>query len=85
MSNDRREFIKLAVATAVAGAGLATTPAAAHANAQFKNIKALAFDFYGTVLDVFSGTNPMCEQLFPGKGNQLAQICHECTTMALTV
>src|ERR1700738_4041630 len=74
MSNDRRKFMKFAVATAAAGAAAATTPAAAQVNNQLKTIKALAFDFYGTVLDVFSATAPACEQLFPGKGNQLAQI-----------
>ena len=41
---------------------------------QFTHIKALAFDFYGTVLDVFSATAPAGEQLFPGKGIELAQI-----------
>src|SRR5262249_14579329 len=30
-------------------------------------------DAYGTLFDVFSVT-ALCEQLFPGKGNQLAQI-----------
>jgi 2-haloacid dehalogenase len=73
MPNDRRVFMKLA-GTVVAGAAVATTSATAQEPAQFKNIKALAFDFYGTVLDVFSATAPACEQLFPGKGNQLAQI-----------
>jgi 2-haloacid dehalogenase len=76
MSNDRREFMKLAGTTAlVAG----TVPAASSAAAQapvagrFKDVKALAFDAYGTLFDVFSVT-ALCEQLFPGKGNQLAQI-----------
>jgi 2-haloacid dehalogenase len=73
MPNDRRVFMKLA-GTVVAGAAVATTSATAQEPAQFKNIKALAFDFYGTVLDVFSATAPACEQLFPGKGNQLAHI-----------
>jgi 2-haloacid dehalogenase len=73
MPKDRREFMKLA-STVVAGAAVATTSATAQEAAQFKNIKALAFDFYGTVLDVFSATAPACEQLFPSKGNQLAQI-----------
>jgi 2-haloacid dehalogenase len=73
MSNDRREFMKLAVA-AGAGSAVAAIPVAAQATEQFKNIKALTFDFYGTCLDVFAATVPVCEQLFPGKGNQLAQI-----------
>jgi hypothetical protein len=32
-----------------------------------------AFDFYGTCSDIFAATTPPCEQLFPGKGAQLAQ------------
>jgi 2-haloacid dehalogenase len=74
MSNDRREFMKLAGATAAA-AGLvgAATPVVAQVAGQFKAIKALAFDAYGTLFDVFSVT-ALCEQLYPGKGNQLAQI-----------
>jgi 2-haloacid dehalogenase len=71
MSHDRRKFMKLAAAS---GAALAARPAAAQVDNQFRNVKALAFDFYGTVLDVFSATAPACEQLFPGKGTQLAQI-----------
>lgn len=74
MSYDRRDLVKLAVVAASTGAAGMTKPAAAQTGGQFKNVKALAFDFYGTVLDVFSATAPMCEQLFPGKGNQLAQI-----------
>lgn len=75
MSNDRREFMRKAGATAaVVGAALAAAPAAAQTAmpGQFKGIKALAFDAYGTLFDVFSVT-ALCEQLFPGKGNQLAQ------------
>src|SRR5206468_10070860 len=54
---------------------LAAAPAAAQTATpgQFKTIKALAFDAYGTLFDVFSVT-ALCEQLFPGKGNHLAQI-----------
>jgi len=37
------------------------------------NIKAFAFDAYGTLFDVFSVT-ALCDQLFPGKGNTLAQL-----------
>src|SRR5215204_6670327 len=74
MHNDRREFMALAGAAAtVAGAAVVATPASAQSVAQFTNIKALAFDAYGTLFDVFSVT-ALCEQLFPGKGNQLAQI-----------
>jgi 2-haloacid dehalogenase len=40
---------------------------------QFKSIKALAFDAYGTLFDVFSVT-ALCERLFTGKGGQLAQV-----------
>jgi 2-haloacid dehalogenase len=75
MPNDRREFMKLAAAGATAvGAAVVSTPAAAQPTEQFKNIKALTFDFYGTCLDVFAATTAPCEQLFPGKGAQLAQI-----------
>src|SRR5947209_15656063 len=74
MSSDRREFMKLAGAAAtVAGAALAATRAAAQTAGPFRGIKALAFDAYGTLFDVFSVT-ALCEQLYPGKGNQLAQI-----------
>src|ERR1700694_166281 len=76
MSKDRREFMKIAgAATTVVGAALAATPAAAQTAmaGQFKAVKALAFDAYGTLFDVFSVT-ALCEQLFPTKGNQLAQI-----------
>ncbi len=62
-------------AAAVTSAALATAPVAAQTAmaGQFKGVKALAFDAYGTLFDVFSVT-ALCEQLFPGKGNQLAQI-----------
>src|SRR3989441_5121923 len=76
MSNDRREFLKIAgAAAAVSTAVMATTSAAAQTagSVQFRGVKALAFDAYGTLFDVFSVT-ALCEQLFPGKGNQLAQM-----------
>jgi 2-haloacid dehalogenase len=75
MSRDRREFLKIAGTTAaVAGGVMGTSPADAQTAApgQFRGIKALAFDSYGTLYDVFSVTT-LCDQLFPGKGNQLAQ------------
>src|SRR5204862_5464853 len=71
MSHDRRDFFKVAAATAAATV-LAAAPAAAQTAGQFKGVKALAFDAYGTLFDVFSVT-ALCEQLFPGKGTQLAQ------------
>ena len=74
MPSNRRMFMKLAgAATAVAATAWAATPSGAQTSGQFKAIKALAFDAYGTLFDVFSVT-ALCEQLFPGKGNQLAQI-----------
>ena len=74
MPSNRRKFMKLAGATvAVVGTIWATAPAGAQTSGQFKAVKALAFDAYGTLFDVFSVT-ALCEQLFPGKGNQLAQI-----------
>jgi len=36
-------------------------------------IRVLAFDAYGTLFDVFSVT-ALCERLFPGNGNNLAQL-----------
>jgi 2-haloacid dehalogenase len=39
----------------------------------FGNIKALAFDAYGTLFDVLSVT-ALCEQLFPGNGAALARL-----------
>src|SRR5262249_20118605 len=73
MPSNRRTLLKLAGAvTAAAGAAWAA-PVGAQTSGQFRAIKALAFDAYGTLFDVFSVT-ALCEQLFPGKGNQLAQI-----------
>jgi len=75
MSTDRREFMKMVGATAAAvGAVSAASPAAADESAaRIKRVKALAFDAYGTLFDVFSVT-ALCEQLFPGKGSALAQL-----------
>jgi len=75
MLNDRREFMKVVgAASALAGVAQAAAPAAAQVvtPAQFREIKALAFDAYGTLFDVFSVT-ALCEQLFPDNGTQLAQ------------
>src|SRR5947207_857913 len=55
MSSNRREFMKMTAATAaIAGTAPAATPAAAQTTAQFKPIKALAFDAYGTLIEVIS-------------------------------
>jgi hypothetical protein len=63
VSNDRREFLKIAgttaaVAATVTGTAMGTTPAAAQTavSGQFRGVKALAFDAYGTLFDVFSVT-----------------------------
>jgi hypothetical protein len=41
--------------------------------ARIKNIRAFAFDAYGTLFDVFS-VAALCAQLFSEKGNALAQL-----------
>lgn len=76
MQNDRRQFVKVAAATAVAG--LTAAPAFAQTSVAegALGVKALVFDAYGTMLDVLSVTG-LCEQLFPGKGHQLAQTWRE--------
>ena len=58
MHTDRREFMKVLAATVVMQTS--TRPGA---------VKALVFDAYGTLFDVFSVTS-LCEQLFPGNGNE---------------
>ena len=75
MATDRRKFMKVVGATAaVAGAMSASgVGSATDSSARIKNIKVLAFDAYGTLFDVYSVT-ALCEQLFPGKGNALAQL-----------
>jgi 2-haloacid dehalogenase len=75
MTTSRRGFMRaLGVTAAAAGALSRPVPAvAADPAARVKNVKAFAFDAYGTLFDVFSVT-ALCEQLFPGKGNALAQL-----------
>lgn len=72
---DRREFMKVVGATAAVVGGMPASGvgSAAEAAARIKNVKAFAFDAYGTLFDVFSVT-ALCEQLFPGKGSSLAQL-----------
>ena len=81
METDRRDFIKaVSVATATAAAahtvsamGAAPGPAAsAQPPVRLDGIEAFAFDAYGTLFDVFSVT-ALCEELFPGHGDGLAQ------------
>ncbi len=75
MATDRREFMKVMGATAAAVGAMSASGVASAAEpaARIKSVKAFAFDAYGTLLDVFSVT-ALCEQLFPGKGNALAQL-----------
>jgi 2-haloacid dehalogenase len=67
--------MKVVSATAAAvGAGSATSPASGLQQAsQLSGIKALVFDAYGTLFDVFSVT-ALCEELFPGQGSAVAQL-----------
>ena len=56
--------------SALSASGAASTMQSA---AQTKRIKALAFDAYGTLFDVFS-VIALCDKLFPGNGSALAQL-----------
>ncbi len=76
MQQDRRQFVTAAAATAVAAVGAAPVLAQTPSAATPLGVKALVFDAYGTLLDVFSVTG-LCEQLFPGKGQQVAQSWRE--------
>ncbi len=81
MLTPRRDILKLlAVGGAVAGSGgfsersaAAEAPRAATARGtpDFKKIKGLAFDAYGTLFDVHSVID-LCEQLYPGQGSALS-------------
>jgi 2-haloacid dehalogenase len=42
-------------------------------NPETKDLNTIAFDAYGTLFDVYSVTS-LCEELFPGNGNALAQL-----------
>lgn len=66
MRQSRRQFVQAIGASAVVGTRM-------QAAAQSTGIRALAFDAYGTLFDVFSVT-ALCEELFPGRGGQLAQV-----------
>ena len=71
-SIDRRDFIKVAGAAGAVAAAMAPGAASAQ-GAGLRGIKALCFDAYGTLYDVFSVT-ALCEELFTGRGNALAQL-----------
>ena len=80
MKAGRRYFIKTAGVTAavtahaVSAAGvLPGAPATAQLADRLEGIEAFAFDAYGTLFDVFSVT-ALCEELFPGNGDGLAQL-----------
>ena len=69
MKTGRRAFIGTLGAGA---AGVAAARAAAFQPEPAEGIEAFAFDAYGTLFDVFSVT-ALCEELFPGNGDALAQ------------
>ncbi len=77
METGRRAFVKAVSATAagaapIAGAGIVRASAATQPGNAVAGIEAFAFDAYGTLFDVFSVT-ALCEELFPGSGDALAQ------------
>lgn len=73
MANKQGKFIKTGSAAAAEATTGSPSTSAAEPAVRIKNIKAFAFDAYGTLFDVFSVT-ALCERLFPGKGNTLAQL-----------
>lgn len=75
MHVDRRRFVTALGAATGASVMEASTFGAqsARRSEQSPRIEALAFDAYGTLFDVFSVT-ALCEDLFPGNGNALAQV-----------
>src|SRR5207253_1454091 len=82
MRSRRRDFLKLltiggasfgtgALSWRTATAQQAQAKRAARGAADFKKIKSLAFDAYGTLFDVHSVVS-LGEQLFPGQGTALS-------------
>jgi 2-haloacid dehalogenase len=55
------------------GANVSATGSGEHGSSRNGQIKALAFDAYGTLFDVASVLS-LCEELFPGKGSALSQM-----------
>jgi 2-haloacid dehalogenase len=72
MEADRRDLVKALIATGVAQLSVREASAAQPAE-RIERIEAIAFDAYGTLFDVFSVT-ALCEELFPGNGDALAQL-----------
>ena len=79
MEAERRDFIRAALAAAVAversvpvEGAVRSAPTGQPAD-RLADVEAFAFDAYGTLFDVFSVT-ALCEELFPGAGNDLAQL-----------
>jgi len=72
--NDRRQFIKTLAATAACGVvsrrASAMQTSTTNPGSRIP-VKALVFDAYGTLFDVFSITS-LCEAVFPGSGMSLA-------------
>jgi 2-haloacid dehalogenase len=74
MAADRRTFLKAASAlTALARLPAGDASAMTSSGTPPGAIRAIAFDAYGTLFDVFSVTS-LCEQLFPGRGEALVQL-----------
>src|SRR5262245_9588156 len=72
---DRRQFIRAIGGVTVGWPAASAFDAEAHAAARTEPtaIRAFAFDAYGTLFDVYSVT-ALCEDLFPGHGDGLAQL-----------
>ena len=63
----------IGAATAVGAMSVSRAASAMQTAPSFRNLKTFVFDAYGTLFDVFSVT-ALCDQLFPGNGNALAQL-----------
>lgn len=69
MMADRRNLLRLTAT----GMALAAVGRGRGAAAQSPKVRALAFDAYGTLFDVYS-VGALAEKLFPGQGNALSQL-----------
>jgi 2-haloacid dehalogenase len=70
---DRRDFVRTVAAATALGAVSPGAHSAMQTSDRPARFDTIAFDAYGTLFDVFSVTS-LCEQLFPGQGNALAQL-----------